>query len=516
METNVYHSPFDGRYTSSEMNQLFSDDTKFSTWRELWIALAKAEQTLGLDITNEQIAEMQQYAYDINYDVANEREREVRHDVMAHVYAFGQQAKSAAGIIHLGATSCYVTDNTDIILMRDALQLIRAKLLGTIKLLADFADEYKDVPTLGYTHYQPATPTTIGKRATLWLQNFVNNLAELDFVTSQLKMLGCRGATGSSETFMKLFEGDEAKCKQLDQLIAEEFGFVEDTDERLVTQEFDPDATVFRAFLKPMYLNPIYAPKVYDVSGQTYPRNLDYQVLNALAAIAASAHKMALDIRLLQHDKEIEEPFAKSQIGSSAMAYKRNPMRSERICSLARYLGGLPVMAWETASTQMLERTLDDSAGRRIYIPDAFRAADAILILCSNITDGIVVNRAVINQRLDAELPFMAVEGMIMRAVEQGANRQEMHAKLREHSLAVSQMIKQDGIPPIEVKARMLAQVFEDPDIPLTLEDVEDLFDPSNLVGRCPGQVTDYLQNVIYPLLVEEDGQITVDTIVTV
>lgn len=479
-DTSMYHSPFDGRYTSKEMNSLFSDDTKFSTWRRLWVALAKAEKQLGLEeITDEQIAEMERYADDINYDVADAREKEVRHDVMAHVYAFGQQAKSAERIIHLGATSCYVTDNTDILNIRDGLELIRGKLLGVIIMLADFADETKDVPTLGYTHYQPATPTTVGKRATLWIQNFMENLEELDFVTSRLKLLGCRGATGSSETFMKLFDGDEEKCKQLDVLIAEEMGFI--------------------------------PQKVYPVSGQTYPRNLDFQVLNVLAAIGASAYKMAQDIRLLQHDKELEEPFAKNQIGSSAMAYKRNPMRSERIDSLARFLGGLPVMAWQTAATQMLERTLDDSAGRRIYIPDAFRAADAILILCSNVVDGIVINRGVIASRLDAELPFMATEAMIMKAVEKGADRQKMHGRIREHSLAVGKMVKEDGLTSSEVKNQMISRVADDSEIPLSADDVVSLLDASKLIGRCPGQVDDYLQDIVYPLLIEESGKVLID-----
>ena len=505
MDTNVYHSPFDGRYTSPEMNQLFSDDTKFSTWRELWVALAKAEKELGLDISDEQIAEMEEYVHDINYDVANAREKEVRHDVMAHVYAYGQQAESAAGIIHLGATSCYVTDNTDILLIRDAFELVRSKLLGVIKLLADFAEENKDVPTLGYTHYQPATPTTVGKRATLWLQNFAENLEELDFVVSKLKMLGCRGATGSSETFMKLFDGNDAKCEKLDFLIAKQFGFTQvrtvwhtgtDGIDGLWGKEEQTD--------------------VFPVSGQTYPRNLDYRVLNVLAAIGASAHKMALDIRLLQHDKEIEEPFAKKQIGSSAMAYKRNPMRSERICSLARYLGGLPVMAWETAATQMLERTLDDSAGRRIYIPDAFRATDAILILCSNVVDGLVVNEGVIKSRLDAELPFMATEDIIMKAVEKGADRQKMHAEIREISLQLGQKVKKGELSSAEVRTRMASSVDESEEIPLSATEVEDLLHAEKLTGRCRWQVIDYLENIIYPLLVESDGSIMVDTEVNV
>ena len=487
-DTSVYHSPFDGRYTSPEMNQLFSDDTKFITWRYLWVLLAKAEKELGLDISDEQIQEMEQYSKDIDYEEAAAAEKELRHDVMAHIYSFGQQAKSAAGIIHLGATSCYVTDNTDIMNIQDGLELIRGKLLGVIKLLANFADENKDLPTLGYTHYQPATPTTVGKRATLWLQNFVENLEELDFVASRLKLLGCRGATGSSETFMKLFDGDEEKCKQLDRYIATDLGFCDDHGN----------------------------PRVYPVSGQTYPRNLDFQVLNVLAAIGASAYKLAQDIRLLQHDKEIEEPFAEDQVGSSAMAYKRNPMRSERIDSLARFLGGLPAMAWQTASTQMLERTLDDSAGRRIYIPDAFRAADAILILCSNVVDGIVINKGAIASRLDAELPFMATEAMIMKAVENGANRQKMHGRIREHSFAVGKMVKKEGLTSSEVKDQMVSRIAEDRDVPLSREEIEELLDASKLIGRCPGQVDDYLQDVVYPLLIKESGSILVDTDVKV
>jgi len=482
MDTDVYHSPFDKRYTSLEMNRLFSDNTKFSTWRELWVALAKAEQELGLNISDEQIAEMEMYVHDINYEVADAREKEVRHDVMAHVYAFGQQAKSAEGIIHLGATSCYVTDNTDILLIKQAFGIIRPKLLGLIKLLEEFAEENKDLPTLGYTHYQPATPTTVGKRATLWLQSFVEDLRLFDFVISELKMLGCRGATGSSETFMKLFDGDEEKCKKLDHLIAENFGF----------------------------------SAVYPVSGQTYPRGLDYLVSSALATFAASAYKMAQDIRLLQHDKEIEEPFAKNQIGSSAMAYKRNPMRSERICSIARYLGGLPTIAWETAATQMLERTLDDSAGRRIYIPDAFRATDAILILCSNVVDGLVVNKGVIGTRLNAELPFMATEDMIMKAVEKGANRQEMHAKIREHSLKLGQMVKSGELSAADVCQKMIDIIDADADIPLDALEVTTMLDASKLIGRCSGQVTDYLEQVVRPLLASESDAITIDTEVSV
>lgn len=489
MDTMYYHSPFDERYTSAEMNHIFSDDRKFSTWRELWVALARAEQRLGLNITDEQIEEMEGYVNDINYDVANAREKEVRHDVMAHVYAFGQQAKSATGIIHLGATSCYVTDNTDIINIRDAIDIVRGKLLGVIQILSEFAWRGMNMPTLGYTHYQSAAFTTVGKRATLWLQNFVSNLKELDFARSQLKMLGCRGATGSSETFMRLFHGDEMKCKALDEFIAAEFEFVDETGDDVL---------------------------VFDVSGQTYPRNLDFQVLNALAAIAASAYKMAQDIRLLQHDKELEEPFAKNQIGSSAMAYKRNPMRSERICSLARYVSGLPVMAWQTAATQMLERTLDDSAGRRIYIPDAFRAVDAILILCGNVADGLVVNPGVVAARLKAEVPFIATEDIIMKAVEKGADRQAMHAKIREHCMTIGQAIKNGIISASKATEEMIFQIDHDSDIPLYANEIRELLDPTKLIGRCSGQVEDYLADVVGPLLYEESDNIVTDTGVSV
>ncbi len=511
MDTSTYHSPFDGRYTSAEMNHIFSDDRKFSTWRRLWIALAKAEQILGLDISDKQIAEMEQYAGDINYDVANAREKEVRHDVMAHVYAFGQQAKSAAGIIHLGATSCYVTDNTDILNLRDAIDLVYGKLLGVIKLLRDFASAEKDSPILGSTHYQPATPTTIGKRASLWLQNFVNNFEELKFVRSQLKMLGCRGATGSSETFMKLFHGNESKCKALETIIASEFGFTKSNNVLYMLKH---------TFYKPEdVLSYIYDSEdfqVFPVSGQTYPRNLDYQVLNVLAAIAASAYKMAQDIRLLQHDKEIEEPFGKSQIGSSAMAYKRNPMRCERICSIAGYVSGLPIMAWRTAATQMLERTLDDSAGRRVYIPDAFRATDAILRLCSNVTNGLVINRGIVAAHLDAELPFMATEATIMKAVEKGADRQAMHAKIRDYSMELSRMVKNGEISASRVKEKMAFFIHDDPDIPLSCEDFYSLLDASKLIGRCPSQVDDYLNAVVDRMLLINRDKIIIDSTVKV
>lgn len=484
MDRSIYQSPFT-RYSSKEMLRLFSQDKKFSTWRELWIALAEAQRALGLNITEQQIEEMKLYRDVINYDDADRREREVRHDVMAHVYAYGLQARSAEKIIHLGATSCYVTDNTDILIMRDALELIRSKLLGLIERLAFVAEEHKDTPTLGYTHYQPATPTTVGKRASIWLQDFMNDLRKLEFVMSELKMLGCRGATGSSETFMELFDGDEEKCKKLEFLIAKHFDFTDGEEEE-------------RAL-------------VYPVSGQTYPRSLDNNVLGALEAIAVSAHKMAQDIRLLQHDKEMEEPFGKKQIGSSAMAYKRNPMRSERICSLSRHLTALKVEAGMTAATQMLERSLDDSAGRRIYIPEAFLTTDAILILCTNVIDGCVVNDGVINAHLNAELPFMAVEKIIMAAAKKGVSRQEAHEKTREISIELGSMVKQGVLKQDEVSKAMAFRVSEA--IPeLSFDEISEMFDASGLIGRCPGQVTDYLEDEVYPLLISVGKAIITDT----
>lgn len=462
--TDIYQSPLCGRYASEEMKHLFSSDVKFSTWRMLWVALAKAEQKLGLDITDKQIGELKVHVKDINYDVAKAREKKVRHDVMAHVYAYGQQCPNAAGIIHLGATSCYVTDNTDILLICRGLEYVKKKLLGVIKLLADFADEYKSQPTLGYTHYQAAALTTVGKRATLWLQNFVENLEELEFVQSKLKMLGCRGATGTSETFMKLFNGDEKKVKELDRLISEEFGF----------------------------------EKVYPVSGQTYPRNLDVRVLNLLAEIAVSAHKMAKDIRLLQHDKEIEEPFEKNQIGSSAMAYKRNPMRSERICSLARYVENLAGNAISTAEDQWLERTLDDSANRRMSIPEGFLATDAILILCANVTDGLVVNSKVIEKRIYEELSFMVTEDILMEAVKKGGDRQELHEKIREHSMEAGNQVKRMGRD-----NDLVQRIANDSEFGMSLEEIYHVMNPENLTGRAAGQVEDYLRETVNPILKE-------------
>lgn len=476
--TDIYQSPLCGRYASNEMKHLFSEDVKFSTWRKLWVALAKSEQKLGLDITDKQIQELESHVEDINYDVAEAREKIVRHDVMSHVYAYGEQCPEAEGIIHLGATSCYVTDNTDILLICKGLEIIKKKLLGTIKLLADFANEYKDQPTLGYTHYQQASLVTVGKRASLWLQNFVENFEELEFIQSKLKMLGCRGATGTSETFMRLFDGDEEKIRKLDTLISEEFGFYE----------------------------------VYPVSGQTYPRNLDIRVLNVLVAIAVSAHKMAKDIRLLQHDKELEEPFEKSQIGSSAMAYKRNPMRSERICSLARYVENLVGNAIATAEDQWLERTLDDSANRRITLPEGFLATDAVLILCANVTDGLVVNKKVIEKRMDEELPFMVTEDILMAATQKGGNRQELHEKIRDHSMKAGNQVKQFGL-----KNDLVQRIADDPAFGMTTEEIKAIMVPSKLTGRASNQVTDYLERYVYPILKENERYLdTIDKNVTV
>jgi adenylosuccinate lyase len=477
-ERDTWKSPLEGRYASKEMKHLFSDDVKFSTWRKLWVALAEAERELGLNITDEQISEMKQYIYDINYDVATAREREVRHDVMSHVYAFGQQAKSAAGIIHLGATSCYVTDNTDIINIREGLYIIRKKLIGVIKLLADSADKHNDIPCLGYTHYQPATPITVGRREAMWLQEFVECLNDLDYVISTLKFLGCRGATGSSSTFMDLFEGDEEKVKKLDYIIAEKFGF----------------------------------KKVYPISAQTYPRGLDIQVTNCLSRICAGAYKMAEDIRLLQHDKEIEEPFEKNQIGSSAMAYKRNPMRSERICSLSRQVINVAKNTADTACTQFLERTLDDSANRRSALPECFLGTDAVLIICANVVDGLVVNEKVIEKRLREELPFMATELIIMEAAKKGGDRQELHEHIRQHSMKAGQRIKEEGLD-----NNLFELIANDPIFNLTMEEIETVCDPKKLTGRSAHQVTDYLEEVVYPILEENKNLLTdINTEVTV
>ena len=462
VDRSIYQTPLTGRYASKEMKHLFSDDVKFSYWRKLWVALAEAEQATGLvDISDEQIDEMRAHIYDINYDVAEAREKEVRHDVMAHVYAYGEQCPKAKGIIHLGATSCYVTDNTDILIYTDALCLVRKRLLGVIKLLADFADKYKDMPCLGYTHYQPASPVTVGKRATLWIQNFMENLEDLEHRLESMKMLGCRGATGTQETFMELMGGDFVAANSVEEYIADQFDFY-----------------------------------VYPVSGQTYPRNLDEKILHLLSEIATSAYKMANDIRLMQHDKEVEEPFGKNQIGSSAMAYKRNPMRCERICSLARHVQTLSMDATQTASVQWLERTLDDSANRRICMPEAFLGIDAILIICGNVADGLVVNDKVIHKHLMDELPFMATEPILMEAVKKGGNRQELHERIRKHSMEASEQIKKFG-----KSNDLVDRIANDPAFGMSKEEILKILDPSKLTGRAAAQTKAYLEDTVYPTL---------------
>lgn len=480
--TDIYQSPLAGRYASLEMQQIFSDNRKFSTWRRLWVALAKAEQALGLEvggepITDEQIAELEAHVADINYEVAIAREKEVRHDVMAHVYAYGQQCPKAAGIIHLGATSCYVTDNTDLLNLHDALDLVMQKLLGVMKLLSDFADEYKSMPILGSTHGQAASTVTVGKRATLWLQDF--QLAFDDVLNAQcsISMLGCRGATGTADTFVKLFNGDKKKVQMLEWHISD------------VLERNRCD--------------------VFPVSGQTYPRILDVKILSVLSMVATAAHKMATDIRLLQRAKEIEEPFEKNQIGSSAMAFKRNPMRSERICSLARYVIQQVGNATATASTQWLERTLDDSANRRLCLPEAFLATDGVLKLCANVVDGLVVNKAIINRHLAEELPFMAVEDMIMAAVKKGMSRQDAHERIRKHSMDAAYQVKQLG-----EDNDLVERVANDTEIPLKLEEIQEMLEPSAMIGCCATQVKDYVAEVkkgyLYMLRTDIDKKVEV------
>ena len=393
MSHSTYHSPLASRYASDYMLRLFSDDSRYQTWRRLWTALARAQHQLGLPITAEQVAELEAHITDIDYDVAAAREREVRHDVMAHVYAYGKAAPSAAGILHLGATSCYVTDNADLILYRDGLKYLRGQLLAVLANLAAFAEKYAAIPTLGYTHYQPAQPVTVGKRATLWMQDFLSDLEELDYLLSTMKFLGCRGTTGTEASFMELFDGDEEKIDEMNRRIAGEFSFAE----------------------------------CFSVCGQTYPRKVDSRVLNCLSSMAQSAYRMANDIRLLQHDRQVEEPFGESQIGSSAMAYKRNPMRCERICSLSRYLMADAVNAPMTAAVQWMERTLDDSANRRISLPEGFLCADAVLRLCQNVTNGLHVNEAIVDRTLREYLPFLATEDLMMEAVKRGGDRQQLH-----------------------------------------------------------------------------------------
>ena len=457
-----YVSAFSERYPSKEMKYLFSQEKKFRTWRRLWVALAESEKELGLDITDEQIAELRAHMDDINYDVAEAREKEVRHDVMSHVYAYGTQCPKAKGIIHLGATSCYVGDNTDIIIMTEAMKLIRKKIVSAVAELARFAGEYKDMPTLAYTHFQAAQPTTVGKRATLWINDLLMDLEDLDHMLGSIKLLGSKGTTGTQASFMELFDGDHEKCRELDRKIAGKMGF---------------DAC-------------------YPVSGQTYSRKVDSRVLSMLAGIGESAHKFSNDIRLLQHMKEVEEPFEKSQIGSSAMAYKRNPMRSERMASLANYLMADGMNPRMTASTQWFERTLDDSANRRIAISEAFLAADSILELYINIADGLVVYPKVIRQHLMAELPFMATENIMMDAVKAGGDRQELHERIRELSMEAGRTVKEEGKP-----NDLIERIEKDPMFNVSKEALEEALRPENYVGRAPEQTEEYLRDVVQPVL---------------
>lgn len=462
METDRYQTPLAERYASKEMQYIFSPDKKFRTWRALWIALAESEKELGLDITDEQIEELKAHKDDINYDVAREKEKEVRHDVMAHVYAYGVQCPKAKGIIHLGATSCYVGDNTDLILMTEGLKLVRKKLVNVLDELSEFADKYKALPTLAFTHFQPAQPTTVGKRATLWMMDLTLDLDDLNHVIDSMKLLGSKGTTGTQASFLELFGGDHEKVRRLDNMIAEKMGF----------------------------------PGVYPVSGQTYSRKVDTRVVNVLAGIAASAHKFSNDIRLLQHLKEIEEPFEKNQIGSSAMAYKRNPMRSERIASLANYVISDAVNPAITSSTQWFERTLDDSANKRISIPEAFLAVDGILDLYLNVVDGLVVHDKVINKHLMAELPFMATENIMMDAVKAGEDRQVMHEKIRQLSMQAGKRVKEEGLD-----NNLLDLISADPQFHVTREQLDKHMDPSMYTGRAKEQVEDFLSEVIAPIL---------------
>ena len=467
-DTSKYISPFSERYASSEMQYIFSQDKKFSTWRKLWIALAETEMELGLSqdgkpvITQEMIDEMKAHVDDINYDVAKEREKQVRHDVMSHVYAFGCQCPKAAGIIHLGATSCYVGDNTDIIIMRDALRLVRKKLINVIAKLSSFAEQYKDLPTLAFTHFQPAQPTTVGKRATLWLNEFVMDLEDLDYVLSTLKLLGCKGTTGTQASFKELFNNDREKLDKIDPMIAAKMDF---------------DAC-------------------YPVSGQTYSRKVDTRVLNVLAGIAASAHKMSNDIRLLQHLKEVEEPFEKNQIGSSAMAYKRNPMRSERIASLSRYIICDALNPAITSATQWFERTLDDSANKRISVAEGFLALDGVLDICVNVADGLVVNDKVIYKHIMSELPFMITENVMMDAVKAGGNRQELHEEIRKLSMQAGAHVKKEGL-----ENNLLELIAESDAFNLSLDELNGFMNPIDYVGRSVEQVDAYLSDVIKPIL---------------
>ena len=459
---NTYESPLSGRYASGEMSYLFSPDMKFRTWRRLWIALAEAERELGLPVTQEQIDELTAHRDDINYEVAEAREKVVRHDVMAHVYAYGEQCPKARPIIHLGATSCYVGDNTDVIIMTEALRLVRDKLVGTLRILSRFAMEYRELPTLAFTHFQPAQPTTVGKRAALWMQDLLSDLGDVEYLLSGMKLLGSKGTTGTQASFLELFDGDHEKVKRLDSIIAEKLGY----------------------------------ESCVAVSGQTYSRKLDSRVLAVLSGIAQSAAKFSNDVRLLQHLKEVEEPFEKSQIGSSAMAYKRNPMRSERIASLARYVIVDSLNPCITEASQWFERTLDDSANRRISIPEAFLAVDGILNLYENVSDGLVVYPKVIGQHLKKELPFLATETILMDAVKRGGDRQQLHERIRVHSMAASRIIKEEG-----GENDLLDRIAADSAFGVTREELDRLTSPERFVGRAPQQTEEFVREAVAPVL---------------
>ena len=461
---DIYESPLSSRYADQKMKYLFSPDMKFRTWRKLWIALAEAEKELGLPVTQEQIDEMKAHQDDINYDVAEKREKEVRHDVMSHVYAFGVQCPKAKPIIHLGATSCYVGDNTDVIIMTEALRLVQKKLVGVISTLSEFARKYKDLPTLAFTHFQPAQPTTVGKRACLWIQDLLMDLEDVEYQLSKAKLLGSKGTTGTQASFLELFEGDHSKCRRLDQLIAEKMGY----------------------------------QSCFAVSGQTYSRKLDSQMLNVLAGIAQSAAKFSNDIRLLQHLKEVEEPFESKQIGSSAMPYKRNPMRCERICALARYVMIDVLNPAFTAGTQWFERTLDDSANKRVAVAEGFLAVDAILNIMLNVCDGLVVYPKVIRSRIMAELPFMASENIMMSAVKKGGDRQELHEKIRVYAQQAAKVVKEEG-----GKNDLIERICADSSFGLDYEEIEAILKPEDFTGRSAAQVEEFLADCIRPLLEE-------------
>ena len=475
--TNLYNSPLNSRYASKEMSFIFSDDMKFSTWRKLWVALAEGERSLGINITEEQINELKANINNINYDEARKREKEVRHDVMSHVYAYGLQCPNAKGIIHLGATSCYVGDNTDIIIMRDALLLIKKKLITVLNHLSNFAMKYKDMPTLGFTHFQPAQLTTVGKRATLWMQDLVIDIENIDFVLAKLKLRGVKGTTGTQASFMNLFEGDEEKIKSLDTYVAEKMGF----------------------------------EKSYGVTGQTYPRKIDSIILNTLSEVAQSAYKFSNDLRLLQSIKEIEEPFEKHQIGSSAMAYKRNPMRSERISSLSRIVIVNALNPAITAATQWFERTLDDSANKRISVPEAFLALDGVLNLYINIAESMVVYDKVIAKHVNEELPFMATENIMMECTKRGCDRQELHERIREHSMAAAKRVKGEGL-----SNDLIERIMADDYFKLTKEEILDIIDPLKFIGRAPSQVVEFIDEYVTPIINENKDALEIKSEINV